>query len=285
MYYGYKLTWENWKGDSIDLTDERGGIYLDRVEGLHPVKAEHSTAVSPYRDGERLTNVRIGVRNIVAYFNLCRNVEENKALLYRLFRKKKEGTLRYKRGDVDVYAKAYVEDITPNQYENPVSVQIVLVCFDPYFISAQEILTEIGQNVPRLRFVLAMTQPQPFGIYNENTKQTINNDGDVELGMIIQIYASGRAEIPKIYNELTGEYFELQLELFSGDKIEINTNDGEHAVTLIRAAERFNVFNLLSRGSSWLKLDVGENTFGATASMGEESLVFKIIAAERYEGV
>lgn len=285
MYYGYKLTWENWKGDSIDLTDERGGIYLDRVEGLHPVKAEHSTAVSPYRDGERLTNVRIGVRNIVAYFNLCRNVEENKALLYRLFRKKKEGTLRYKRGDVDVYAKAYVEDITPNQYENPVSVQIVLVCFDPYFISAQEILTEIGQNVPRLRFVLAMTQPQPFGIYNENTKQTINNDGDVELGMLIQIYASGRAEIPKIYNELTGEYFELQLELFSGDKIEINTNDGEHAVTLIRAAERFNVFNLLSRGSSWLKLDVGENTFGATASMGEESLVFKIIAAERYEGV
>lgn len=285
MYYGYNLTWENWKGDSIDLTDERGGIYLDRVEGLHPVKAEHSTAVSPYRDGARLTNTRLGVRNIVVYLNLCQNVEENKALLYRFFRKKKEGTLRYKRGDVDVYAKAYVEDVTPNQYENPVSVQIVLVCFNPYFINAHEIVRELGKNQSRLRFMLSFTEPKPFGVYNSSKTHTITNGGDDELGMIIHIYASGHAELPKIYNDLTGEYIELQLELFAGDEIVINTNDGEHEVTLIRAAERFNIFNLLSHGSTWLQLDVGDNVLGTTASSGEDAVSFTITAAERYEGV
>lgn len=285
MYYEYKLTWENWKGDSIDLTDERDGIYLDRVEGLNPVRAELSTASSPYRDGARLANTRIGVRNIVAYLNLCSDVERNKARLYALFRKKKEGTLRYKSSERDVYIKAYVEDITPNQYDNPVSVQIVLVCLDPYFIDAQAIVTEIGANLARLRFKLAITQPRPFGIYRGNTTQKITNDGDVELGMAIHVYAHGRAELPKIYNDDTGEFFELSLELFAGDELVIDTNAGQHSVTLVRAAERYNVFNAITIGSTWLQLDVGENVFGATANVGADLLTFKIIAAERYEGV
>ena len=88
MYFDYNLTWENWKGSRLDLTNERSGIYIDRVEGLSPVKAEHSAASSPYFDGARLNHVRIGVRNIVIYLELRRNVEENKALLYQLFRNK-----------------------------------------------------------------------------------------------------------------------------------------------------------------------------------------------------
>lgn len=285
MYYDYNLAWENWKGDRIDLTDESGGIYIDRVEGLHPVKAEHSTASSPYIDGARLNNARIGVRNVVVYLELQKNVEKNKAQLYALFRKKKEGTLYYKSAERDVYIKGYVEDITPDQYASPVTVQIVLVCFDPYFIDAQAIVTEIGRNVPKLRFALAMTQPQPFGIYSENRLQTIVNDGDEELGLKIHIYASGRAELPKIFNDATGEFFELSLELFAGDEIVIDTNKGKHSVTLVRAAQQFNMFNSITLGSTWLQLDVGENTFGATAETGADVLNFKLIAAERYEGV
>ena len=285
MYFDYNLVWENWRGDSVDLTNERGGIYIDRVEGLHPVKAEHSAASSPYFDGARLNNVRIGVRNIVIYLELHRNVEENKTLLYRLFRKKKEGTLYYKSAERDTYIKGYVEDITPNQYSNPVTVQIVLVCFDPYFIAAQALVTEIGRISPALRFELAITKPRPFGIYIENTKQTMTNDGDEQIGMVIRIYASGRAEIPKIYNDETGEFFELGIELMAGDEITINTAHGEHGVTLKRAAQEFNIFNAITRGSSWLQLDVGQNTFGATASSGSDALRFMLSAAERYEGV
>lgn len=285
MYYDYNLTWENWKGSRLDLTDERGGIYIDRVEGLHPVKAELSAVSSPYVDGARLNNVRIGVRNIVIYLELRRSVEENKALLYQLFRKKKEGTLYYKSAERDVYIKGYVEDITPDQYSNPVTVQIVVVCFDPYFIDAQAIVTEIARNIPKLHFKLAITEPRPFGIYSENRTQTLTNDGDEQLGMLIHIYASGRAEIPKIYNDETGEFFEIGIELMSGDEIVINTKQGEHAVTLIRAAQEFNIFVAITRGSSWLQLDVGENTFGATASSGADVLRFTLSAAERYEGV
>ena len=285
MYFDYNLIWENWKGSRLDLTDERGGIYLDRVEGLNPVKAELSAVSSPYVDGARLNNVRIGVRNIVIYLELHRSVEENKALLYQLFRKKKEGTLYYKSAERDVYIKGYVEDITPDQYSNPVTVQIVVVCFDPYFIDAQAIVTEIARNIPKLHFKLAITEPRPFGIYSENRTQTLINDGDDQLGMFIHIYASGRAEIPKIYNDETGEFFEIGIELMAGDEIVINTNQGEHAVTLIRAAQEFNIFVAITRGSSWLQLDVGENTFGATASSGADALRFTLSSSERYEGV
>lgn len=285
MYYGYSLIWENWKGSRLNLTDERGGIYLDRVEGLHPVKAEFSAASSPYVDGARLNNVRIGVRNIVIYLELLRSVEENKALLYQLFRKKREGTLYYKSAERDVFIKGYVEDITPDQYSNPVTVQLVVVCYDPYFVDAQAIVTEIGRNIPKLHFKLATTAPRPFGIYNENATQTLRNDGDEQLGMLIHIYANGRAEIPKIYNDETGEFFELGMELMGGDEIVINTKQGEHAVTLIRAAQEFNIFVAITRGSSWLQLDVGANTFGATASSGADALRFTLSAAERYEGV
>ena len=285
MYFDYNLVWENWRGDRLDLTNERSGIYIDRVEGLHPVKAEHSATSSPYVDGARLNNVRVGVRNIVIYLELHRNVEENKALLYRLFRKKKEGTLYYKSTERDVYIKGYVEDVTPNQYSNPVTVQIVIVCFDPYFIDAQALVTEIARDMPRLHFALSLTAPRPFGIYGENTTQTLTNDGDEQLGMLIHIYANGRAEIPKIYNDDTGEFFELGIELMAGDEIVINTKQGEHAVTLKRAAQEFNIFVAITRGSSWLQLDVGANTFGATASSGADAQRFMLSAAERYEGV
>lgn len=285
MYFDYNLTWENWKGSRLDLTNERGGIYLDRVEGLNPVKAELSSSSSPFFDGARLNNVRIGVRNIVIYLELCKNVEQNKALLYQLFRKKKEGTLYYKSAERDVYIKGYVEDITPDQYSNPVTVQIVIVCFDPFFTDAQAIVTEIARNIPALHFKLAITAPRPFGIFSERTTQTITNDGDERLGMIIHVYASGRAEIPKIYNDETGEFFELGMEFMAGDEIVINTTQGKHGVTLIRAAQEFNIFNAITRGSTWLQLDVGENTFGATAELGADLLRFTLTAAERYEGV
>lgn len=285
MYYDYRLTWESWKGEKIDLTEEKNGIYVDKVEGLHPVAAEHSTASSPYRDGAVLTNVHIGVRNIVIYLELCKSVEENKALLYRLFRKKREGTLYYKSAARDVYIKGYVEDITPDQYSNPVTVQIVIVCFNPYFSDAQAIVTEIARNIPELRFRLAITQPRPFGIHQDNFLQELRNDGDEALGMLIHIYASARAEIPKVFNDETGEFFEISLELFAGDELVINTRDGEHAVTLIRAAQEFNVFNAMTRGSTWLKAEVGVNTFGATASSGADALRFMLTTTERYEGV
>lgn len=285
MYFDYNLVWEDWRGDRLDLTNERSGIYIDRVEGLSPVKAEHSATSSPYVDGARLNNVRVGVRNIVIYLELRRNVEENKALLYKLFRKKKEGTLFYKSTERDVYIKGYVEDVTPNQYSNPVTVQLVIVCFDPYFIDAQALVTEIGRNSPKLHFALAITEPRPFGIYSENTKQTLTNNGDEQLGMLIHIYASGRAEIPIIYNDETGEFFGLGIELMAGDEVVINTKQGEHAVTLKRAAQEFNIFVAITRGSSWLQLDVGAHTFGATASSGGDALRFMLSAAERYEGV
>lgn len=285
MYFDYNLVWENWRGDRLDLTNERSGIYIDRVEGLNPVKAELSATSSPYVDGARLNNVRVGVRNIVIYLELLRNVEENKALLYRLFRKKKEGTLYYKSTERDVYIKGYVEDVTPNQYSNPVTVQLVIVCFDPYFSDAQALVTEIARNAPKLRFALATTEPRPFGIYSENTKQTLTNNGDEQLGMLIHIYASGRAEVPIIYNDETGEFFSLGIELMAGDEIVINTKQGEHAVTLKRASQEFNIFVAITRGSTWLQLDVGANTFGATASSGGDALRFMLSAAERYEGV
>ena len=285
MYFDYNLIWENWKGDRLDLTNERSGIYIDKVEGLTPVKAELSSTSSPYVDGARLNNVRVGVRNIVIYLELRRSVEENKALLYQLFRKKKEGTLYYKSTERDVYIKGYVEDITLDQYSNPVAVQIVIVCFDPYFIDAQALVTEIARNAPKLHFALSITEPRPFGIYSDNAMQTLTNDGDEQLGMLIHIYASGRAEIPKIYNDETGEFFELGIELMAGDEIVINTKQGEHAVTLKRAAQEFNIFVAITRGSTWLQLDVGANTFGATASSGSDALRFMLSAAERYEGV
>lgn len=285
MYVDYNLTWESWKGEKLELTDESRGIIIDRVEGLSPVKAEHSTASSPYRDGAVLTNVHIGVRNIAVYLEIDRNVEENKALLYRLFRKKKEGTLYYKSATRDVYIKGYVEDITPDQHSNPVTVQLIIVCFDPYWEDAQAIITEIARDIPQLHFKLAITEPRPFGIYQENNVQTLSNDGDEALGMLIHIYSSGRAEIPKIYNDETGEFFEVGLELFAGDELVINTKDGEHSITLIRSAQEFNVFNAMTKGSTWLKADVGVNTFGATASNGADMLRFMLIMAERYEGV
>lgn len=285
MYYDYNLTWENWRGSRLDLTNERDGIYIDRVEGLTPVKAEHSAASSPYFDGARLNNVRIGVRNIAIYLELHKNVEENKLLLYQLFRKKKEGTLYYKSAERDVYIKGYVEDITLNQYSTPVTVQIVIVCFDPYFIDAHAIVTEISRDIPKLHFPLAITEPRPFGVYSENTMHILTNDGDEQLGMLIVIYASGRAEMPKVYNNETGEFFELGIELMAGDEVVINTNKGAHAVTLKRAAQEFNVFNAITRGSVWLQLDVGQSVFGATASSGGDLLRFTLSAAERYEGV
>ena len=115
---------------------------------------------------------------------------------------------------------------------------------------------------------------------------SVTNEGDVEAGMTIELYAKKSVTNPKIYNYLTGEYFGLDIEMQVADLITITTERGNKTVTLLRGGVYSNIFNTVMEGSTWLQLDIGNTELVYEVEEGQESnLLVTVSHNNLYEGV
>ena len=110
------------------------------------------------------------------------------------------------------------------------------------------------------------------------------NDGDVESGMIITLIAeSGNVKNPKISNMTTGENIEFKIDLNLGDKLVIDTQLGQQAVTLIQGTLRTNAMKYLTIESDIdMTLRLGFNRMTMSAEVGEDNLDMSIEFSPRF---
>lgn len=125
-----------------------------------------------------------------------------------------------------------------------------------------------------------------FGYVETVNNVTVTNGGTVEVGMTIELYAKAPVTNPKIYNYITNDFFGLDFSMQAADLITISTTAGNKTVTLLREGTETNIFNSITKGSTWLQLAVGGNEFVYTAdSGGEDSLNVYMSHNDLYEGV
>ena len=283
----FTLTVERSDGERLTLT-QYASAYKVTYTGLDAVAAEIRTSPRGMTDGERYNGSRVGSRNIVLMVYITTNVENNRIRLYRFFAPKSWVKLYYKNGERDVYIEGYVESHKCNQFEIPVYSQISIICPHPYLNGAETVVQEITNVLSLFEFPFETESESgiEFSCIDAGGYAQVVNDGDVEAGCIIRVYASKEVSGIRIYNAVTGAYMRISGTLQAGELLTINTSPGSKRLTVTDAdGVTSNALQRLETGSTWLQMAIGDNYIAYTADSGETAMTVSVEYNNLYVGV
>ena len=281
----FSLKIQNAKNEIFELTHDSKNYSVISVQGLAPPQTVVNTSTGGLIDGAFFNSARLQQRNIVITIVINGDIETNRQRLYKIFNLKKPCKIFFQNEKRNVQIEGYVETAECNLFTQREQMQISIVCPRPYFEDLNVIHTELAQIMREFEFPFDISEPIPFSEVVENPVCTITNYGDVECGVIITATITGSVMGLKIYNTTAQKYIGFDTSFSSGDKITINTLSGQLGATLLRAGTTTNLLNLLSAGSEWLKLDLGDNDFTFSTISGSENVQIEIISTALYGGV
>ncbi len=258
----YNLVVENGSGEKLTLTGNEEKYQIVNIEGLNPPNATINTSTIVGMDGSTFMSSKLENRNIVITIKITGDTESNRIQLYQFFRTKHWCKIYYNNSHRDVYAEGYVESMENNLFQQSQTIQISIVCPDPYLKAVQEIVNDIS-----------------------NRLVTIDNDGETDIGLEIRLEALDTVVYPVIYNAITGEFFRVRIHMEKGYVIHINTNPGKKSITVTINGNTSSYIHGVDPDSTWLSVRVGENEFTYDAHSGVESLSVEFKHRVQYEGI
>ena len=279
--------------DSYGGADE--DILLSHIEGLgHPGATSQKTQ-GINQDGTNSSDSLLDARVIKLQTTIRtinrRKLYELRRKIFRIINPKTYNKDTNKRGELLIYYtndyKKYriygkVED--PAEFnerkKNHDKATISFYCQDPYWLDEEGQDIDIKSVRGGLKFPLSL--PNKFSIvtfYKE-----IINEGDTEAP--VQIEYIGPALNPKIVNETTGEYIQVNMEIGEKEKLIINTAEGKETVNLITPHTIKDVYNNIDLNSTFFKLIVGKNLikYSSDAETSKDSVRI-IDYSNKYVGV
>lgn len=283
----FNVVLENKKGEQLTFS-QNSPFTITEIQGLNPPEATINTSEVALIDGAKYNSAKVNMRQLMIAFAIQYSASANRLQVYNVL-KSKQWIRFYYTGDYrDVYIDGYIQSIDIAYFEMKQVVTCTILCPQPYFNKAQQIINELTTIVNAFHFPFASTsEPQlVFGYYEEASSVTVVNDGDVACGMTIELYARNAVSNPKIFNYVTQDFFGLTYSMQAGDLITIDTRQGQKSVTLLRNGTETNIFNAVMKNSTWLQLDPDENTFVYEVGTGKSynlSVIFNHY--DLYEGV
>ena len=281
------------------ILNNRGGdtedIFLSHIEGLgHPgATSQKSQGVS--QDGENAEDALLDARNIKVNITIRTKSREKlyelRRRIYRIVNPKTFNKATNKRGELLLYYTndfkkyriyARVEDPVDfnNRILNHDKATISFLCVDPYFLDAEGINIDIKSVRGGLKFPLVL--PNHFAIVS--FYKEVENMGDVEAP--VKIEYEGPALNPRVTNETTGEYIQVNMEIGEKEKLVINTAEGQETVNLITPHETKDVYNNIDLNSTFFKLILGKNLIKYSSDIeGAKDKVTIIDYTNKYIGV
>lgn len=179
-----------------------------------------------------------------------------------------------------IYGK--VEDSVDfnDRKKNHDKATISFYCSDPYWLDKEGVNIDIKSVKGGLKFPLRL--PNKFAtvsFYKE-----IENKGDTDAP--VQIEYVGPAKNPRITNETTEEFIQVNMEINEKEKLVIDTREGKETVNLITPHEIKDVYNNIDLNSTFFKLIVGKNLIKYSSDIeGAKDKVTIIDYTNKYVGV
>ena len=281
----YSLKVVNDKGDELTLSNNPDYIVY-KIDGLTPPKANINSSVNTTTDGGSINSVRLQNRNIVIYMTIENDVEANRIKLYKYFPVKKTITLYFSHGSRDVHIEGTVELIECDLFANKQIAQISIICPKPYFKGVEYLVTSFGDISSLFYFPFSIDSTGiELSAVTTNQRKSIVNTGDIDTGVIIELFAVGTVVNPILYNVLTGSHMGFNFSMMPSDTIVINTNIGEKSIELIRDGVTYNAMGYMSPDSDWFDLVPGDNVFTYSADSGTANLQITFTTSLLYGGV
>ena len=273
----FTLKIENRFGDILELTHNKNYV-VTNVEGLSPPKAKINLSDIAGMNGALFNSAKAETRNLVLTVLPQTPVEQNRLALYRFAQVAQWCKIYYSNGSTDVQIEGYVETVNGSLFSKTQSLQISIICPQPYFEGLREIRDDVSSLIHAFEFPFAIgSEGIEFSYINHDILSTVTNVGDVETGVIIEITARGEVVNPIIYDNISRGSIALNITLKNREKIVINTNSGSRSVKLISGTGETNVMDKMVPTPTWFTLQPGENIFSYDAESGVDlmSIVFR----------
>lgn len=270
---------ENTRNQILTLTQNEENYQIINIMGLTPPSAQINTSKIAGQDGSKFNSSTLNERNIVITVKLNGDVEHNRINLYSFFRNKEWCKFYYKNGTRNVYIEGYVESLDGDLFTDNETMQISILCPNPYFKDIEEIIDDISKALAAFEFPFAIDEGDPIPISTIDTSRITNvyNNSESETGLIIEIDLLNSANKIQINNIITGEIFVLNYAFLENDKIIIDTNKGNKSVSLVRNAVTTNLFTAMRKGSSFFQLNIGDNFFSYLVDEGTNDDAIHIV--------
>ena len=281
----YTCKIRNQKGEILNLTNSSSYEIL-KITGLNPPPALINFSNIPNFDGSTYNSARLNNRNIVLTIKIHSPVEQNRIRLYQFFQMKRLIRIYYQNDSRDVYIDGYIETFDFDLFTINETVQISVLCPNPYWKENDVTVVELSSIIPLFEFPFAIEEEGIEFSRLQDYFVTCTNNGDVEVGIIIEFTAIANQVLnPRLFNRTTQEFFAMDFDMKAGDVIRINTQRGEKSVILIRDGEQTNVINDMNQESTWLQLVPGMNELSYESDEGRSDLDVKVTLTKCYEGV
>lgn len=283
----FNLEVENELGIKLKLTQNEDKFQIVKIDGLVPPKANIYTNVVANMHGEMFKHSRITMRNIVIEIKLKGNIEQNRIQLYEFFSPSKICKLYFKNKTRNVFIEGYCENVEDDLFSNSQIMQVSLICPEPFFKDANEIVIDISKQYDAFEFPFAIeSEGIEFSSVDSDRSTIIVNYGDVDSGMIIEMTSlQGTINNPVIYDYQTGEQLRITDSINEGEKIIVNTNKGKKSLIKITNGVERNIINKFDIKTTWLQLRRGANYFTYSADNQSELLKVEIKQNTLYLGV
>ena len=177
---------ENNRNNILTLTQIESVYQIIDISGLNPPKAQINTSLTIKINGD---------------------VEKNRINLYKFFRIKELCKFYYKNSTRDVYIEGYVETVDVDLFTNNEIMQISILCPNPYFKNAEEIIDDISKVLSAFEFPFAINTSEPIPFSNIDISKITNvyNNSESETGVIIEMDFLGTVNTIQIRNTQTGK--------------------------------------------------------------------------------
>lgn len=281
----YQLIVENENGDQLELTDNRSYDVLE-VTGTSPPTAAINTVTVAGMDGSRFNSSRVEQRNIVITLNVHHPIETNRLTLYNFFRVKRWVKIYYKNSHRDVYTEGYVESFENNPWSQLQQPQISIICPNPFWLSTVDTTVTFSNSQALFEFPFSIPAEGIEFSTLEQLTTAIVNAGEIETGGIITFTATTNQILnPKFFNRTTQQFFGLDFDMYQGDVITVNTQQGQKSVTLLRDGVTTNILADRTEGSTWITFQPGENELSFDSDEGSANLRASLTITQKFEGV
>lgn len=283
----FSLIVENKNKATLKLTQNESNYQVIGLEGFQPPSATINTSEITNMDGSMYRSSYLNNRNVVLLVKIKGNVEENRLRLYEFLGTNNYCKLFYSNNTRSVYCEGYVETTENDLFSKSQTVQVSIICPNPYLFELQKMLVDISKTFANFEFPFEVEDTGvELSVMQDFRETVVLNTGEVETGAEITLTVeNGTVRNPVIYNAATNEYLKLNTSISKGEVITINTNTGKKSIKKLADGIEQNIINTLAVGSTWHKLNVGATAFTFAADTNEDNLRITFAYSNLYKGV
>jgi len=309
------VTVTNHLGESLVMElrfpEKSGFLIRGEIDGLGPPKASITSTDLATRDGSRFTFAKMNNRNIVIPLTFLGSrispitglleqisIEQIRHDSYKYFPLMREVRVQIETDERLCEAHGHVEGNDPTIFSSEEGCIISIVCNDPYFYSVEKKDSVFSGIEPKFHFPFSneslVSKLLFFSEITHNAEKTVFYEGDISVGIVMHIHATGPATKILISNTRTREVMFIDNTriaaligsgFVAGDDITISTLKGNKYISLLRAGVAIDIRNSLGKFPSWFQVERGDNLFAYTAETGDVNLQFRVSSQIAYEGV